>query len=758
MPSRFRSSDALFRRLLPDLLAIMLLQALCVFFFWQLYPPTAADQIVVRHDTDFAYQGYNYSEYHAARFVDGDPLPLWNPYNMAGSPFLADSLAQAAYPPRLLLLAIFGADWSYWSMELEIVLHYLLINLLMYVLVRRMTGRVLGGLVGSIAFTFSGFMNTYPILHIVVTEAGAWLPLLIWGIFEGTHSREGESALDFRRIGWLAISGIALAIMFFAGNPQTTYLCGIFGVTYFSYRVRTGIKSWGLWIVGGALFGGVGLAISAVNLLPTTEYIPINTRLEFVDYFAKSAGFSYQSMLQILWATANQYDPWYIGMIGLVLIVLAAYFHGERVQFWLIAAVLAFMLGFGGRTPIFKLLYVALPGFNFFQHYERALLITTFCVAIMMAWGAISLVERLKQEHLRWFTGGLIALCMVTGWYFLSIYNISGGEFDILNKEMAGYTLLITLLMTAIMLWLVRDPTPQRQAVLVGLLVFDLFSVSQGSDYVYQKGNPDNVLLPPVWVDDMRANFEADPFARIDTTDFLGPYGSMYQVPDIQGTWLNPLRLRYISEMHNLPDLARWDLLAVRYVLSEDDPSVPAERILGPYNYLDRQFYVYELVEPGPLARLVYNWGWIAEDETIARLSAPDYDVRASVMLIDPPPVDIPGMETRPDDAAVTLHAFEPEKLTLTATTSENALLLVSIPWHPGWRASSDVAGDLDMQRGDHGLMVVSLPAGVHNITLAFEPDSYRVGLPITLVSSLLTGIGLVLWVVLAWRRDARRK
>ena len=84
-------------------------------------------------------------------------------------------------------------------------------------------------------------------------------------------------------------------------------------------------------------------------------------------------------------------------------------------QFWLIAAVLTFLLGFGGRTPIFKLLYVGLPGFDFFQHYERALLITIFSVAIMMAWGAISLVEHLRQEHLRWLVGGLAALCVVTG-------------------------------------------------------------------------------------------------------------------------------------------------------------------------------------------------------------------------------------------------------------------------------------------------------------------------------------------------------
>ena len=42
-------------------------------------------------------------------------------------------------------------------------------------------------------------------------------------------------------------------------------------------------------------------------------------------------------------------------------------------------------------------------------------------------------------------------------------------------------------------------------------------------------------------------------------------------------------------------------------------------------------------------------------------------------------------------------------------------------------------------------------------VTLTFEPDSYRVGLPVTLAASVLTGIGLVGWALLAWRRGARQ-
>src|SRR5690606_40451597 len=53
-------------------------------------------------------------------------IPLWNPYNMAGHPFLADTQAAVFYPPRLLTIAAsrFTGGFTYATLQAEALLHY----------------------------------------------------------------------------------------------------------------------------------------------------------------------------------------------------------------------------------------------------------------------------------------------------------------------------------------------------------------------------------------------------------------------------------------------------------------------------------------------------------------------------------------------------------------------------------------------------------------------------------------------------------
>ena len=82
-----------------DAVAVIGLVALWLFFFWRLYTPTLADQLSISQG-DFSGQYYNFSAYQARRFDAGNLFPLWNPYNYAGSPFLADPQASVVYPVR----------------------------------------------------------------------------------------------------------------------------------------------------------------------------------------------------------------------------------------------------------------------------------------------------------------------------------------------------------------------------------------------------------------------------------------------------------------------------------------------------------------------------------------------------------------------------------------------------------------------------------------------------------------------------------
>src|SRR5690349_972085 len=106
-----------------------------------------------------------------------------------------------------LFLSLYsGGRWSYAALESEVMFHFLLTSLLMYALARLITGRPIGGLIASIAFTYGGYLSSYPIQQVTILESGTWLPLALLGIHQGT-------AQSSRRWGWFIVAGIGLGLI-----------------------------------------------------------------------------------------------------------------------------------------------------------------------------------------------------------------------------------------------------------------------------------------------------------------------------------------------------------------------------------------------------------------------------------------------------------------------------------------------------------------------------------------------------------------
>ena len=109
----------------PDAQAIAALVLLWLLFFWRLFTPIAADQASLAKG-DFSEQFVAFAGYQYQRLSSGE-IPLWNPYNNGGLPFIADTQAAVFYPPRWLtigLSSLTGA-WSYNALQLEMTFHVL---------------------------------------------------------------------------------------------------------------------------------------------------------------------------------------------------------------------------------------------------------------------------------------------------------------------------------------------------------------------------------------------------------------------------------------------------------------------------------------------------------------------------------------------------------------------------------------------------------------------------------------------------------
>ena len=94
------------RSLAIDGIAVLLLLALCLLFFWQILTPDELDRRWLAKG-DFTDQFYAFRYFQSQELWSGR-LPLWNPYTLSGAPFLADIQAAVYYPIGLLIILLFG--------------------------------------------------------------------------------------------------------------------------------------------------------------------------------------------------------------------------------------------------------------------------------------------------------------------------------------------------------------------------------------------------------------------------------------------------------------------------------------------------------------------------------------------------------------------------------------------------------------------------------------------------------------------------
>jgi hypothetical protein len=742
------------RSFIPDLLAILFLVAIWLLFFWRLFTPFQEDQASLEKG-DFSGQFVAFGAYQYQRLTNGE-IPLWNPYNNGGLPFLADTQAAVFYPPRLATIGLskLAGGWTYHALELEMVAHVLLYSLLMYTLVRRMTigksGSIIGGLVAAIIANYGGFLSSYPPLQLALLEAGIWLPLVILGIYEATRTEK-------IRWAWLVLTGLALGLSWMAGHPQSSYFLTYLLVAFLAYRAYLKQYRWANVLMGVVLVGVIAGGMAAVQLLPGFEYLLRTSRAGF-GFDNKGNGFPFRDIIQFIFPNVtSQWSPLYFGIPGLVLAVIAVWRRLPGALFWGIVVLIALVLSFGANSPLFALLYNTLPGMRFFRGQERAAYLVANSLAILAGLGAAHLASwdseqwPIATRNIRRALVGLVGLC--SGAVVL-VFN----EW-INNNELLNNNFNIVILSAAIsaltlgLFWLMMK-NPQVMLyrwLLVGLIVFELFTVNMDTETNYDSVPPSEQLSfnPPPLIAQALADTDV-PF-RVDGYRSLHDnYGSLYQLADIRG--ISPLFLgstHAIIQDGGLINPTAWELFAVRYVYTDwDTLPVPSE-IIGAGEDRYGEVKLHQLTDPRPFAIMLYDTVQ-ADNDNAARsiLSDTNFNPRQTIILSRA--VDIELHDEAPEDTTVTVNDFKSESLTIQVNTAANGILSVANPDYPGWKATID--GDpAEIIHAYGALQALAIPAGEHTVQFVFDPLSYRIG---ALVSILTWGsLGILGCVILVRRR-----
>lgn len=736
------------RRSQPDILAITALFLLWLLFFWRLFTPVDADQVSIV-EGDFSNQFVAFGAYQYSRFEQGS-IPLWNPYNNGGLPFIADTQAAVFYPPRLITIALssLAGGWGYNALQMEMTAHVLLYTLFMYVLMRRMTlgnghAGCVGAFVAAVIVGYGGFAAGYPTQQLALLEAGIWLPAALLGIYEATK-RQG---LNW---SWLLLAGFFIGISWMAGHPQTSWFSTYLIVAYLGYRVLKHGLGWRRYIAATATVGLITVGITAVQLLPSIEYLAYTTRTG-IGFDAKSGGFPVQDVVQFVYpSVVSVWSPLYIGVASLILAAMAFLGNARERWFWGTVTLIALGLSLGGNSSVYHAFYNLVPGLRYFRGQERAAFLVVNSLAILAGLGLVALspiaseaqfAKRVKQS-LVYFTLGtcLVATAIFVAWVGdpPSYANVIGPI--VFSTIVAIFALILVPRVNA------DRFHPMFPILLAGLVSFELFSVNiDNSNFQTIPSDEQPIMsIPPLA---SRVHEDTSGVFRVDggmVDGHIGIYGrgnsgSMYGLQDIRG--ISPLFLDgpHAIIQRDLPHEIAWELFSVKYIFT-DWEVLPVESELIARDYPNsKTLNLHRLNDPRPFVLLVHHYEILDDNHVVLkRLTDSGFDARSTVLLAEDPQINV---SSEIDNAALAhVTAFAPEHFIVETSSQENSILSVSLADYPGWKVEID-GTDAKTIRAYGALTALPLPAGDHTISFTYDPPSYRLGAYLSLVTWVGLGI-----------------
>lgn len=707
-------------------------------------------------------------------------LPLWNPHIFSGIPALGNIQQALCYPPNLIFLLVPLAA----AFNISIMFHLALGGFFMGAWARSLGLALLPSLTAGILYLGGGAYYSRVLAgHQTMICLLAWVPLFFWSV--DAVARDG-------RLGPAIAGAAAAAMMLLAGYPQIVFHIGLAATLYALVRLA-GANGRLRKLLLLALIPLLAAGVAAFQLAATVQAKAGTQREGLLPYeLASSYSLPPENLLTLLTPFAmggvggeGYWGRWllwetqlFFGITGLVMALAALGRRGDRDR-WSICGltVLMLVLALGDATPLFRVLYEHAPLFGHFRGHSKWLLPAGLFLVLLAARGFQSFLAEPTQFRalpgiLLAAAGGVGAAAMVLGWgaglmptpgwWYLFLHAIgrtmesSTLTPDLLRQDgflrasLGGSAVAFAIAAaTLLLLVLLIHATRRRPKLAAAVLTLALLEV-----YFF-----DRAYLATFPIEDARRADVAEVLKRdpgdyrihvIDVPDSAMSTGAS----DMWG--YDPFVPRRYSEFmafcQGVPldtpaaeiPIRGWDpllaLLRVRYFFAHAAGGGPA--VEGPFPHLPRAVLVpeYQVVD-GPRERI------------LAAMRERDFDPYRTAIVEEAPA--IPSGAQPPGAAGretISVRVLSTDELLVEAQTSRPALLLLSDPYFPGWRADSLPGSDQDgyrILRADYILQAIPLGPGGHRISVRYAPSGLAVGG----VVSACTILGMVCAGLILWRR-----
>ena len=697
---------------------------------------------------DFGYFSHPVAQYHREAFWRGE-LPLWNPLNSCGMPFLAQWNTLTLYPGSLIYLLLPLP----WSLNLFCLLHLFAGGVGMYFLAQRWTQNRFAACVAGTLFVFSGFTLNCAMWPNNIAALG----LMPWVVLLAQRAwQEGGRQL---LLGALVGAGQMLA-----GAPEMILLTWATVAGLFLIDLSGSDTARGRAVLRAIVMIVIIAALSAIQLLPFLELMHASDRTGQVSV----ASWSMPS-----WGWANFFVPlfhsyrapigsyfqpgqdwiasYYMGLGGVVLAVVALVLVRQARVWWLALLVaLGVALGLGENGFLYPALKSAFPQLSFMRFPVKFLILVNFALPLLAAFAVAALVEGTSRARLRTLllVSGAAALVVGALIWFAHAHpaRSENPQTTLWNGATRGLILAalvallcglrrvahersLRILATLVLLTLALDgfifsprtlPTLPTGALEPGLVKLEPAPQPHG---------PRAMLIRPAH-DAIYATMISDPLQDfvLHRQALFGNANLYDRLPTPDGFFS-----LYVKEQRQV-----WSQL---WFQQTNWMTSPLLDFLGVAHINTASIFDWtNRATALPLATIGQAPIFADAETTVDGMLAPGFDPKRMVYL----PVAAQSLvrATSPVEAKILSAEFTAHRLVFKVSAAADTLLVLSQTHYAPWQALVNQQ-PAPLLRANHAFQAVPIPAGTHDIVIEYRDRAFRLG-------AFITG-GALLLVVLLW-------
>jgi hypothetical protein len=727
---------------------------------------------------DFGFFAYPLAHFQQQCFQQGD-LPFWNPYNHCGVPFLAQWNTMPLYPPALFYLLL----PLKWALGMFSLLHLWWAGLGMYFLARRWTGNNFAAAFAGVAFAFNGFtlnLIMWP-SHIATFS---WMP---WVILATQFAwRKGMEKI--------LLAALVGTLQMLAGGPETIFLTWSIASTLWLMELTKGESARlpTLW--------RFPLVVALVILLALPQLLPF---LDLVVHSQREAGFADLRWSMPGFGLANFLVPtafgttgtegiffqhgqfwtssYYLGLATLWLALLAVVSLRER-RIWLLTGMAAagLVLALGENTPVLPLIRKVLPQLSFITYPIKYVMVVVFAAPLLAAFALAKFSHRSSprlggaSEQIGCVSGHLpTRLAMIGGILLVLLFGVMvwtqiaplPGD----NSRLAlttGLTRVAFLFFTSVILFVLMRPGPS-----VWIRFGPLLLILTAWTDVFTHAPQQNPTVPP-WVYQpglSREKLALDPQpglggSRAMVSPFAAYWHVKFAASNAQENFLVK-RLGYCANCNVLDAVPKVDgffsltpresdaVLSLFYTTTNATyPGLESFMGVSQITASDALYRWDARTNFLPLATSGQQPVFADDAAALAGLTQAGFDGGKIVFL--PPEAKPLISATNFSRAKILAAKFDIRTVDIEAETDAPALVVIAQTYYHYWSAKVDGV-EVPLLRANVAFQAVEIPAGRHQVHLAYNDPFFQIGAGISLctVFNCLFGLGLM-----TIRRHARPK